>query len=194
MNTETFKHLKGEYTNFLFTDKGKNMLHEAVRLKTQWGYNKNKITQKSKSVKKHLLPQEFQDRMSLIKVTPIGLNNCCHDNCIFFEKHGFNSRTGYNVFACECGKNIAFEEHSVNEKDGVLYDFTKDFDDENEKWFLELRTRSSYKQLKSVFGYVNKNIDLGCKCNIKWDSGAKKITADKFMDEIKMKEQIVILG
>ena len=194
MNTETINQLKNEYKDFLFTELGQDLLKHAVILKKKWGHVENRVTQQSKFVKKQLLPKEIQDRMTFIKIIPIGLNNACHNNTEFFANHGFKCRTGYNMFACECGKNISFEEHSVNEKNGVLYDFTKDFNNENEKWFLELKTENSYRQLKYLFGYKNKYIDLGCKCNVGWNMEGNKITTDKMLQEIENKEQIRIIG
>jgi len=196
MNTETINQLKGKYREFLLTDFGKEMLEYAVVLQKRWSATSAVGTgvQKTKYVKKELLPQEIQDRMTLIKINPIALNNQCHNNAEFFSENGFESRTGYNVFACPCGKSICLEQHSVNEKDGVLYDFTKDFNGEPEKWFLELKTRSTYLQLREVFDSKNLYMNMGCECSVSWGKKLEKKTTDEFLGEVELMEQIIILG
>lgn len=204
MNTESINQLKGTYRQFLLTEKGRDMLGTAVRLQKEWNATKYKYPnavgtahQKTKYVKREFLPQEVQDRMTLIKITPIGLNNVCHNNAEHFSENGFESRTGYNVFACSCGKYLTLEPHSVNKKEGVLYDFTKDFDGEPEKWFLELNTRNTHRQLMKVFGNKNVYMNVGCKCNVTRNQTELKLnrkTPSELLDEIESKEQIVIWG
>lgn len=203
MNCEIINELKGKYRDFLLTDKGKEVLKGAVILQKRWNDRLKKYSrigkvgsahQKSKYVKMELLPQAIQDKMTLIKITPIGLNNHCHDNAEYFCENGFNSRTGFNVFACPCGKYFTFERHSVSEKDGKLYDFTKDMDEEQEKWFLEVKTRHTFRELMSVFSRENILMNLGCKCRIEWEhlDLLTRKTPDSLLKEIESMEQIRI--
>jgi len=176
MNTETINQLKGKYREFLATPLGAEVLKNAVEIKTKWVKSQQALkrngsiaTQNTTNVKKELLSKPIQDRMKLVKITPIGVNNICHRNAVVLSGDGFYPRIGYNLFACPCGKQISFELHSLNKKDGELYDFTKDFNGETEKWFLEVDTNSNSKGFVEVWGKEPMYIDLGCKCKVCWN-------------------------
>ena len=200
MNTETINQLKGKYREFLATPLGAEVLKNAVEIKTKWvkaqqalKRNGSIATQNTTNVKKELLSKPIQDRMKLVKITPIGVNNICHRNAVVLSGDGFYPRIGYNLFACPCGKQISFELHSLNKKDGELYDFTKDFNGETEKWFLEVDTNSNSKGFVEVWGKEPMYIDLGCKCKVCWNyNGVKKMEMEQVERLIDNMEQMII--
>lgn len=206
MNTETIKQLKDKYRVFLNTTQGSEMLHEAVEIKRAWVISQQELriqygdftgtTQNSADVKKQLLPRPIQDRMQLVKITPIGINNICHKNAEILSGDGFCARIGYNMFACPCGKRLSFELHSLNKKDGKLYDFTRDFNDETEKWFLEIDTDTNPHSFVSVWGKNSKHIDLGCRCGICWENVRQTdmMHIDMLTKMIVNMERMMILG
>jgi hypothetical protein len=203
MNTETIKQLKDKYRVFLNTTQGSNLLHQAVELKKAWvssqlNFKKggSTATQNSAGVKKELLPRPIQDRMQLVKIEPIGINNICHKNAEIFSGGGFCARIGYNVFACPCGKRLSFELHSLNKKDGKLHDFTRDFNDETEKWFLEIDTKNSPNSFVDLWGSESKHVNLGCRCNIRWATTRQDddLSVADLTDMIVNMEQTLIYG
>jgi hypothetical protein len=168
MNSEMINEMKIIYKEYLQTEKGKKSLFHAcihrrealVALKNGADFNN------TARVRLNTLCKEITDRTKLVTITPIGLNNVCHDNAdVFSERCGFERRLGWNITACRCGRRIGFELHSLNKKDGVLYDFTKDMCDETEKYFVELDTNMRAPTYMNNLGcpdifYISKN----CKC------------------------------
>ena len=184
LSIETINNLKSKYRDFLATNSGKICLKNAVESKKKWLQLKkfSNFTANSASVKKELLPKSIQGRMKLVKINPIGVNNVCFKNAEVFSGDGFTSRMGYNMCSCPCGKKMGFELHSLNKKDGKLYDFTKDFNDENEKWFIELNTDSKASPFIQCWGPEAFSVNDGCKCPISFTlcSGVNEVTISQF--------------
>jgi hypothetical protein len=109
---------------------------------------------------------------------------------------GIYPRLGYSVFACPCGKGMSFELHSVNKKDGKLYDFTKDFNNENKKWFLEIDRKILPRAFIEIWGKDPIYLDLGCKCKMSWDLTKvnKMEDEEELVSLINSMEQMIIWG
>ena len=108
-----------------------------------------------------------------------------------FTECGFERVVGFNLFSCRCGKNMAFEFHSVNKKDGVLYDFTKDFNDSIEKYFLEIHTdNTAMEVLRLLMDKTDFYINKGCRCNIIWKTPRHFIADYEFEEIIEEIEKV----
>ena len=113
-----------------------------------------------------------------VYICPLGLNNVCHHNAMFYSQHLKNCEVvfGYNVFACKCGKRIECEAHSINKVNCEYMDFTEDYDGEQSKWFIPIKSNgktisddkmtlrqiSSRKQNLRTIDTLHSN--RGCKC------------------------------
>jgi hypothetical protein len=204
MNCEIINELKGKYREFLATPHGAEVLKHAVEIKTKWVKSQQALrtkrghatTMNTANVKKQFLPKKIQDRMKLVKITPIGVNNICHRNAEVLSGDGFYPRLGYNIFACPCGKGMSFELHSVNKKDGELYDFTKDFNNENKKWFLEIDRKILPRAFIEIWGKEPMYLGCGCKCNMKWNFTEIRELEDgeELVKRIEAMEQMIIWG
>jgi hypothetical protein len=183
--------LKQVNKEYLMTTTGRKDLMTAVELQREWNKTKSDIQVTTSGVKLNKFSKDFSSNITKVPIIPIGLNNFCYSNSSLFTKCGFKSCIGFNITACACGKKISFELHSLNEKDGTLYDFTKDFNKETEKYFLRVNTnlppiviRDNYTQDKSGFLSMNK----GCRCNVGWTRHTSDISQEKFEDLIKRLE------
>jgi hypothetical protein len=159
------KHLKDKYKEFLHTSFGKELLTSSLSQLRKW-----KVMVQGKAyvfstcgVQGRHIDKQLWGKMTKIPITPIGLPLQCHFNAKFFcdEKMNITIQKGFNVTACPCGRLMGFEYHSVNKVDGQFYDFTKDFNSETSKYFLE--AYETMPNPKDGF-HINK----GCKCPIKW--------------------------
>jgi hypothetical protein len=200
MNCVIINELKELYRNgFLMTPRGKKHLKIAVSLKKEWEATKaiSNIQFNTSSVDTSPLGEEFKSRLTKITITPIGINNCCHQNADFFSnKTPFERRSGWNMTACPCGKFYTFELHSINKLDGVQYDFTKDFNDETEKYFLEIRKKEVMPDdIVRMMGDKPLYMNKGCSCHINWakknkERGHTKTDEDDILRRIRFLENI----
>jgi hypothetical protein len=176
----------------LHTEKGMKLLRESVALQKEWNaYQQGTdVSMGTYGVKLNLIHKNLQPKMKKIEIVPIGLNSQCHTNAEVFTKCGYTSQVGFNLLACPCGRKQTYEIHSVNKKDGKYYDFTKDFNNEKSKYFLELDTEAKAIDMIREFGRDNIAINRGCKCNITWTrvDGVDDKTQSEFMELIEEME------
>ena len=172
------------YNDFLHTDNGKMRLRKALEQKQMWNSRKGNITIGTYGVKLNLIHQELKEKIQKIEITPIGLNNMCHNNAEIFNQCGYTSQLGFNLNACPCGRKQSYEIHTVNKKDGKYYDFTRDFNDEKEKYFLPLETNSKIGKYIQLYGREVFSINRGCKCPINWNKNpdVNKTNQAEFME------------
>lgn len=119
------------------------------------------------------------DKPIKMEIKPNLQSQMCFQNSQFLEKvYGWKQVAGFNITSCACGGNMCMEIHSVNEKDGKLVDYTKDFDDETHKWFMPLKTKNQAVILKKYMGIDAYQKISKCTCGVKWvvDEGMKQIT------------------
>jgi len=186
---------------YLMTPKGREDLAVACQFQKEWMNIKDGsvATFKTSGVKLDLVDERLRSKITKLTVYPIGLNNHCHNNSKRFEELGYNSRLGFNLTCCPCGKFQSYELHTVNEKDGKLYDFTKDFDGEKEKYFLNIGSKSitawSYMDFIGGSGYYC--INKGCKCkfiNLKnLSPDIKRTNSDDFVDLIENLSRVMFI-
>jgi hypothetical protein len=195
--------MRSDYKNYLMTAEGRNDLQIAVRMKREWKADMCKVCLvHTKNVKLEKIPAFFSEKMEKLEIIPIALNNLCHSNSQLFKKNGYKTQLGFNVTACKCGKDISFEIHTVNKKDGKLYDFTKDFNDEKEKWFYPIPNDSiTAHHYISMFGrkYDYLKIDGKCRCYDKYNiidygDAVKKMTFDEMEEHINDFKHIRFYG
>jgi hypothetical protein len=189
MNPEMINELKTLYRNgFLMTPKGMKYLKIAVDLKKKWDATKSQSNYQfnTASVDTSAFGDEFKSKLSKIEITPIGINNCCHQNADFFSNEtDFERRSGWNITACKCGRFYSLELHSINKKNGIQYDFTKDFNDETEKYFLEINKKEvSPDDIVRIMGRQNMYINKGCRCPINWAKKNKNVITKTDEDDI----------
>jgi hypothetical protein len=191
MNTN-YQQERDLYKKFLQTSKGRECLTDAVKIMKEWREGKLEVCISTCYVKEQLLP--LRDRVKKIEINPIGLNNHCHSNSKLFEELGYESVLGFNITACPCGKRMSFEIHTVNKKGDKLYDFTRDFNDEKEKYFLGLNNKHiTAHQYVSLFGYEPYTINKGCDCNLRWKNMKEfEIAEDKLIKRIEMLDNVRI--
>jgi hypothetical protein len=188
LTNEDIKNLRACYKEFLDTEEGKECIEKAVEIKHLWNMREqeHEIHFQTAGVKMNQIPRRLRAKITKVKIEyPLGLNNMCHINAEKFRLCGFERRVGFNLTACPCGKNMSYELHSLNEKDGVLHDFTRDFAGETEKYFLKLETDIPVIRLMEylkdeTFFYINK----GCKCKIEWVSNMSATIGDYEFEEI----------
>jgi hypothetical protein len=131
------------------------------------------------------LHKKIKKETKKLTIIPIGLNNCCHWNSEVFTSCGYEKVLGFNLTACPCGQNTCFEIHTVNKKDGQFFDFTKDFNDETEKYFYPLETKMGADEYLGTGGYEFIRINKGCRCHIDWSrSGHPSMKTMRTNDEI----------
>ena len=187
--------LKTKYQSFLSTPKGKEQLLLAVALKRQW-VNMKKGTDiqiNTAGVKLNEINPNLARKIKKIDITPIGLNNMCHSTSQLFcdDKKGITSRLGFNLTACPCGKMMSYEIHSVNKIGDTLYDFTKDFNEEASKYFLEIGGNIDVNTYIEIFGRDPICVNKGCSCPIRWNSGGEYIKPETYLlNHIKQLETI----
>jgi len=189
--------IRAAYRKMLLTDRGKEILKDAVDIKRAWRASKADATVSTAYVKMELLPLAVQLKTTLLTINPIGLNNMCHINAdMVMNASGgeVKSRIGYNITACPCGKLVCFELHSVNKIRGKLFDITRDFNDEPSKYFLELDTTNTARGHIGVFGKDPFYINKGCQCGIHWVNGGECSTEEELMDKITSAERMKIWG
>jgi hypothetical protein len=197
MNAEIINELRTIYREHLFTDEGKEQMRDAIKLKREWISNSaSKCQVNTKSVKPKFVPKFLQDRMTCIEITPIGLNNMCHITSDLFakKKEGVKKILGYNITACPCGRLMSMEIHSVNKIGDKLYDFTRDFNDETSKYFIELDTELTSRQHNTIIGREPITINKNCICPIRWNKAQLFIKSDEEIESrINEIEKMVLI-
>ena len=187
--TEVITQLKNIYREHLFTAEGKKQIKEAIEIKQIWNarvamtdYQLN-----TAGVKPKLLPKVLRDKTTCIEITPIGLNNHCHLTSELFEKkcEGVKRVLGFNITACPCGRLMSLEIHSVNKIGDKLYDFTRDFNNETSKHFVEIDTKLTARQHNRIFSGDPITINKGCRCPISWTGAMVYL-----MDDEELKDRI----
>jgi hypothetical protein len=132
-----------------------------------------------------------------MKINPLLQSQLCFQNSKFLEKtYGWKQVAGFNIMSCRCGGVMGFEIHSVNEKDGELVDYTKDFDDERYKWFLPLKTENQAVHLKAYMGISEFQKRGKCTCPVDWrGGGGEQITdVECFQSRLRQAANIKILN
>jgi hypothetical protein len=173
------------------TERGRADLKIAVSLKKQWKEKKNNdplgfATTSTSGVNPKFIHKKLRDLIKKIKITPIGLNNLCHTNAELFQVLDYSSVLGYNITACRCGRRISYELHSLSKKNNEFYDFTRDFNDETEKYFLPFTTNLHYRHYVNLYGNNNYSTNKGCRCPITWnDEDRSIITDDEVLDHLE---------
>jgi hypothetical protein len=193
MNEEMINQLKALNKEFLYTEKGRKLLTKSIQLKKEWNESIKycDFVVDTASVKMNLLHKKIQDITTELEVIPIGLNNMCHSNSVIFcQLSGMTRRLGYNITSCACGKKVCFELHSVNKYEGKLYDFTRDFNNEKTKYFMDLTDMDADTYINYLCEETNLHINLGCSCRITWGTNPniKNITQTEllcFIENVK---------
>ena len=198
MNTELMSEIKKVYINWLKTEQGQVLKEKSIELLREWDDEREfydifgtGIVVGTEGVKLSCFKNKlFKKRLEKIKIIPLGLNNMCHKNSeLLSEINGIDRVIGYNTTACPCGKKICFEIHSVNRIEGKLYDMTRDFNCEKEKWFLPVRSELNANRFIKTYGNTPRSINNGCRCNITWNEyGGIKETETDFLEFIKRVE------
>lgn len=198
MNSNLIEELKIKYKAYLQqTEEGRELLFAAVKIKKTWIESKKHFDcqMATKGVNLKFIDDELAERITKMEIIPIGLNNMCHLTTCFFSENqrGFDSRIGLNLMCCPCGKYMAYELHSVNKFQNKLYDFTKDFNEETEKYFLEFNTKLDASTYIEFFGRDPITINKGCKCNFTRRDDDKYLkTEEELINYITMIERVVV--
>jgi hypothetical protein len=199
MDNQLIKHLQDKYISFLTTEKGIKLLKIAIDIITEWNIKKTNCIITTNNIKLHFLNDKIKNNIHKITIIPIGLNNMCHITSILLSDNiNIFHQLGYNIFSCPCGKLIFFELHTVNMYKNKYYDFTKDFNNEKQKYFLpfnnspvnsNILTKNSVAHIFSFLKFFSNKpilINKGCKCNIK--NISKNIiimTEDEFLKHLE---------
>ena len=173
--TEQIKMMYGEW---LRTEQGRKLLMKSVALKREWLETKknNGVTVGTSGVNLELISKDYRDDVKLLEINPIGLNNMCHQNSLLIRDMniGYGNVLGFNVTACPCGRNVCYEIHSVNMKDGEYCDFTKDFNEELTKYFIPLIEDIDLGEISLIVNNLNGgnfSVNNKCRCGIVWGKG-----------------------
>jgi len=184
MNADETQQLKTIYRDFLMTERGRADLKIALRLKKEWQEEKINdplglgITSTA-GVNPKFIHKKLRGAIKKVKITPIGLNNLCHTNSEILAVLGYSPVLGYNITACRCGRRISYELHSLSKKNNEFYDFTRDFNDETEKYFLPFITNLHYRQYVNLYGTNYSSTDKGCRCSITWNDEDRPLITDE---------------
>lgn len=137
--------IKSAYSDYLRTPDGVIGLKNAIEVK-KGSCDEDLLFFNADNVKFDNIPKKITDKMKLIEITPLLVNNNCHSNADFMKRFGYKSVIGYGIVSCSCGKTTFFETHSVNEKDGLYYDFTRSaVSIEKKRWFYPIEENSFRK-------------------------------------------------
>jgi len=80
---------------------------------------------------------------------------CWHNSKFMNEKFGYEIVDGINFTACKCGRLVCGEVHSINKVNGKYIDFTRDFNNEKYKWFLQFKNKDISAE---EFNVVSQNV------------------------------------
>ena len=195
MNAEIKTQLQAKYREYLQTADGRKNLTKAIEIKREWKESLSHCdaTFSTDFVKPKLT--HLADKMKLLTIVPIGLNNMCHHNAEIFCGENITSVLGFNITSCPCGRISSYELHSVNKVGDELVDFTRDFNEEPTKYFLPVETKLKPLQYIRVFGKDPIAIEKGkCRCPIEWNwVKTYKRTAEAFDRHIRTMEQTIIM-
>ena len=195
MNAEIKTQLQAKYREHLQTAVGRKHLTDAIEMKRQWKEEMSHCdaTFTTNNVKPKFI--HLADKMNLLTIVPIGLNNMCHNNAEIFCGENITPVLGFNITSCPCGRISSYELHSVNKVGDELVDFTRDFNDEPTKYFLPVETKLKPLQYIRVYGKNPKVIETGkCRCPITW-GGMKeyRTNTEGFDRHIRIMEQTIIM-
>ena len=182
--------MKKQYMQFVKEHDCFDVYMRVMREQKQWvANNQGKVRVDTAGVNingrsvKHLLKDadHIFGKPVKVKINPDLQTMMCFQNSQFLEEnYGWKRVAGFNITACRCGGLICLEIHSLNEKDGKLVDYTKDFDNQTHKWFIPFKTDTPAVHLKKYMGIDQFNKGKSsCKCGINWGSnphGVKSIT------------------
>ena len=163
---------------FMKTEQGQKHAKVAKEMEEEVEVNVERegaYTLTTKGVRREYLPDVLH-KAKLVRVVPIGLNNCCYQNATWLEEEfGFKKIYGFNIVACRCGGRMTFEIHAVNRTaSGELIDITRDYCGETEKWFVPFENED-YNQAtnKALFGRFVPCFQPSCRCcgkKQRWDN------------------------
>ena len=174
MNPELMNDIKTRYEGFVATDKGQAHTKKAKEIQAQATallkqFEKDPShgqTTTTKGVRREYLP-EVLHKAKLVRIVPIGLNNCCFQNAEWLEEEfGFKRIFGFNIVGCRCGGRMCFEIHALNRTaSGELIDITRDFCDETEKWFVPFENEDFNNEIyRLMFGQDMVCFEPSCRC------------------------------
>lgn len=182
MTTELMNEIKTRYENgFMKTEKGQKHATMAREIQAQADAMMKDCsgskghTNTTKDVRREYLPDVLH-KAKLVKIVPIGLNNCCFQNATWLEEEfGLKKIYGFNIIACRCGGRMCFEIHALNRTaSGELIDITRDFCGETEKWFVPFENEYYNQETnKALFGKKMIALEPSCRCvgkKQKWDN------------------------
>jgi len=180
----------------LRTPQGLKQLKNAISLQKEWReiICDSSVSFGTAPVKPSVLHKSLSEKMKKVKITPIGINNNCHANSDVFADCGlgFSTQLGFNMTSCPCGKYYTMEIHSLNKRRNEYFDFTKDFNNETEKWFIPLETNLRPDDyIEMGFPQIIKQ-NRCCRCRINWKSAEDpRVTSmtteelNDFMSQVK---------
>jgi len=170
-----------------------------IDAKKSWDNKDTNYTISTKNVKYEKLmnfmedfESDYFDEPKLLTIIPIGLILNCHNNCIRFCElnNNYTIQLGYNITACKCNECFGMEIHSVikNKTTNELFDITKDFNNEEQKWFIPLKTDVNIYEFTGINGndFNYYTTCKKCKCNITWDTPKNKTNPKDMGYAVKM--------
>ena len=173
--TDLFSEMKREYDNWTATtEKGRRLAQKAGEIMEEVRGTIKKFeanptmgaTPTTKGVKKEYLPDCLESAVK-VKIEPFGLNNMCFHNSAWVEEtFGFKQVFGLNIVGCKCGGRLNFEIHALNRYgDRSLFDITRDFCGETEKWFYQFGNEDfNNHYYKALFGEKMLCFEPSCRC------------------------------
>jgi hypothetical protein len=161
-----FTDIKNRYENgFMTTEQGQKHATFAKKMMERECDEGEEYTFTTKGVRREYLPDVLH-KAKLVRVVPIGLNNCCFQNATWLEEEfGFKKIYGFNIVACRCGGRMTFELHALNQTPftGELIDITRDYCGETEKWFVPFENDNFDEKLNGAI-FEKKFICFEPKC------------------------------
>jgi len=184
MDTELMNEIKTRYEEeFMKTEQGQKHAKVAKDIQEQATAEQMAFkldpssgqTTTTKGLRREYLPDVLH-KAQVVKIVPIGLNNCCFQNATWLEEaFGFKKIYGFNIVGCECGGRMCFEIHALNRiSSGELIDITRDYCGETEKWFVPFENEDYNQETnKALFGKLVPCFQPKCRCvgrRQKWDN------------------------
>ena len=99
--------------------------------------------------------QNLNIDLDKVKQNVIDWNDGSDEAKFMNEKFGYEIVDGINFTACKCGRLVCGEVHSINKVNGKYIDFTRDFNNEKYKWFLQFKNKDISAQ---EFNGVSQNV------------------------------------
>jgi len=168
MNPYLMDDIKTRYEEeFMKTERGQKHATFAKKMMERECDEGEEYTFTTKGVRREYLPDVLH-KAKLVKIVPIGLNNCCFQNATWLEEaFGFKKIYGFNIVACGCGGRMTFELHALNQTPftGELIDITRDYCGETEKWFVPFEN-GDFNEKKNRVIFEKKFIcfEPRCRC------------------------------